>query len=358
MDSKFGNALSRAQELFHRIETQGAAYVATLVDAQKSEELFLDYKKISTKVSDRALSNHDRDNFKKALSGFANSEGGVILWGLDTEKVDGVESLKSPEGYPDVTRFVSLLEDAVSGCTVPPVPGVRSIAVPLGEGSTKGFVATLIPVSLIAPHQTSDDSRAYYMRAGSSFKHVPHGVLAGMFGRRPSPEVSIHQLVTEAYSAFVHGHRKILIALRLELSNASSVVARNAYVSWQARELGSRKSELIAQFVTVGSKWDFTKADARTGSVLAEEGNRLAPYSRTPVVNLRFVIMGEIEEGLDVDIYFGCESAPPRLQNIFISGVELQKCIYELGENSGVDSGTLQVNKKIGSRILGISSAG
>ena len=145
MDFEFANMPSRAHELFHRLEIQGAAYVEALVEAQKSEELFLDYKKISTPVDAKSLNDSDRANLRKALSGFSNSEGGVILWGLETTKSSGVELPKLPEGRENPARFASLVEDAVSGCTVPPVPGVRSMVIPLGDDAAKGLVATLIP---------------------------------------------------------------------------------------------------------------------------------------------------------------------------------------------------------------------
>ena len=55
--------------------------------------------------------------------------------------------------------------------------------------SQEGFVITHIPVGLHVPYQTLYPKQEYYIRAGSGFQPTPHGVLAGMFGRTPQPNV-------------------------------------------------------------------------------------------------------------------------------------------------------------------------
>ena len=355
MDFDFGNVPSRAHELFHKLETQGVTYVEGLVEAQKSEELFLDYKRISTSSDAKSLNDTDRANLRKALSGFSNSEGGVILWGLETAKNNGVEVPRRPEGSDNPARFASLIEDAVSGCTVPPVPGVRSIVIPTNSDATKGLVATLIPSSLIAPHQTTDDGRAYFMRAGSSFQRVPHGVLAGMFGRRPSPRVEIHQRVTGCYVKKTLQQNQPTVEVALELENLSSVVARNAYISWKATELCSANSRLLPRLVPE-AKWDLTKSDYRNGSVLAEESYRLSPYSRTPILTLELQISESINESLDIEIYFGCESSPPKSLRFFCSKDTILSAIDDLKAKVAGEHKFLGTDISIGSRIFNLTS--
>jgi len=92
----------------------------------------------------------------------------------------------------DAKKFESWLNGAISGCTIPPHNEVvnKSIARP---NSTQGFVVTHIPKSNNAPHQVVEKLQ-YYIRAGSAFTPVPHGVLAGMFGRRPQPFMRVSML--------------------------------------------------------------------------------------------------------------------------------------------------------------------
>ena len=175
--------MSRAQDLFDRLRIGGRTEIEALVDTRASEELFLDFKRSADSGSGRKLHTSDRTNYGKALSGFANSEGGVIVWGVDCRPgSDGADVAQEYHPLEDAPGFASRLEAATSGCTVPACPGVEHIPVPIGEG-TKGFVVSHIPQSYLAPHQCVGPVN-YFMRAGSSFLPVPHGVLQGLFGRR------------------------------------------------------------------------------------------------------------------------------------------------------------------------------
>lgn len=60
----------------------------------QSETLHLDF---TTKHDSEtgALDLDDRKGLSIALSGFANAEGGVLVWGVDCRKVDGVDVAQS-----------------------------------------------------------------------------------------------------------------------------------------------------------------------------------------------------------------------------------------------------------------------
>jgi len=175
--------MGRAEELFDRISKQGVEAIDALISDRQSEELFLDFKRSADDGAGTKLHLNDRQNLAKAISGFGNSEGGIILWGIDCRNkpsIGDVAQAQVPIHNPK--QFKSWLEGAISGCTVPAHKGVRHQEIELA--SEKGFVITQVPMSFLAPHQCLHDLR-YYMRAGSDFSPVPHAVLAGMFGRRP-----------------------------------------------------------------------------------------------------------------------------------------------------------------------------
>jgi predicted HTH transcriptional regulator len=66
-----------------RIATAGEGAIDQLIADRQSEELFLDFKRSSDNGAGARLSDADRGNLAKAISGFGNSEGGVIIWGVD-----------------------------------------------------------------------------------------------------------------------------------------------------------------------------------------------------------------------------------------------------------------------------------
>jgi len=83
---------------------------------QISEELFVDYKRVTNEGANPKLEQSDRENFARAISGFGNAEGGIIVWGVDCrndrERGD-VPTTKHP--IQKVKRFLSYLEGATTG---------------------------------------------------------------------------------------------------------------------------------------------------------------------------------------------------------------------------------------------------
>jgi hypothetical protein len=181
-------AMGRAEELFSRITERGAAEVHAMIRAKVVEELFLDYKQSSTPLPSGKLSDDDRKNLSKAIAGFGNSEGGVVVWGVDCRQTPNGDIPTKPVPIKDPLALKTLFDGAIGGLTLPAHTAVESVAVPDNPGK-EGFVVTHVPVGLHVPYQTLYPKQEYYIRAGSGFLPTPHGVLAGMFGRTPQPNV-------------------------------------------------------------------------------------------------------------------------------------------------------------------------
>lgn len=144
--------MGRAEDLFERISCNGEAVIDQFITDRQSEELFLDFKRSSDNGAGGCLSDGDRNNLAKAISGFANSEGGVTVWGVDCRSNQNLGDVAAAKvGVQNPRRFKSWLESAVSGLTLPPHPGVRHLAID-STADQPGFVATHIPKSHMAPH--------------------------------------------------------------------------------------------------------------------------------------------------------------------------------------------------------------
>jgi hypothetical protein len=192
--------MSRASDLFSAIEEKGISFIDDLIQNKISEEFFLDYKCVTTPDGAKRIEEEDKKKLGKAISGFGNSDGGVIIWGVDCRTTKDKGDL--PTGYqadavPALKEFSpkwwkSLLESFVSGATMPAHQGVRHIAL-FRPGKNDGIVATYIPPGLNAPYRSLVDGRDnYYIRAGSDFIPAPHAVLAGLFGRAPQPIIKLN----------------------------------------------------------------------------------------------------------------------------------------------------------------------
>jgi hypothetical protein len=145
--------MGRPKDLFEKFSVEGEQAIDEFIQDRKSEELFLDFKVSANSGGGTKLHADDRANLAKAISGFGNSDGGVIVWGVSCKydpKLGDIPTAKVPIAEP--SRFVSRLESTVSGCTLPPHGLVRHRPIASAKPD-EGFILTYVPKSSLAPHQ-------------------------------------------------------------------------------------------------------------------------------------------------------------------------------------------------------------
>jgi hypothetical protein len=132
-----------------------------------------------------------KKTFAVALSGFANAEGGIILWGVTAKKNDAnVDCITAFPGVENAEVFVSRLNELTSEATAPGVSGVKHRAI-LGSSGEPAFAATLVPYSDAGPHMALLGENRYYQRIGQSMLPMEHFQIADMFGRRPQASLKL-----------------------------------------------------------------------------------------------------------------------------------------------------------------------
>ena len=144
--------MSRATELFNRLRDRGCSALDELLDDREPESLFLDFKRSPDDGSGRLLASEDNKNLSKAISGFANSSGGVVVWGVDCHR-DSVTGSEVAQKHPllDASGFGTKLQGAISRTTMPPHPGVQVFFFDEPGRTPVGYVAVLVPQSIIGP---------------------------------------------------------------------------------------------------------------------------------------------------------------------------------------------------------------
>ena len=179
--------MSRAEDIFQKLVYFGEDAIDEYIVNMQTEELFLDFKQaISIGKNGTTLHKDDRKNLAKCISGFGNSEGGVVIWGVECSRdMEIGDVAKAKVKVKNVHRFLSWLENAISGCTIPSHNKVRNHIISADENGD-GFIATYIPKSEIAPLMSTVGNNIY-IRSGSNNVPAPYSVIAGMFGRRPQP---------------------------------------------------------------------------------------------------------------------------------------------------------------------------
>jgi hypothetical protein len=151
------------------------------------ERQHVDFKEKDRNASE--LTDNDKKNLSKAVSGFANSSGGVLIWGIEDETL-------SPKPITDVQGFVSSMLELAARVTDPVVQGIDGDWIPSDEGTGQnGFGLLYVPESSLPPHRVILNHKAiknyYYIRSGESFLIASHTQLEDMFGRRPRPVLSL-----------------------------------------------------------------------------------------------------------------------------------------------------------------------
>jgi hypothetical protein len=169
--------------LFESLET--AAAVADLVG--RHEDLYLEVKRCAVPFRDS-----DKDHLAKALSGFANSDGGVLIYGLVAQGGDTAtpDVITKPSPLNDLALAQSGVLSLVGQLVEPPVPGVAVQSRPLSRGPSQGFLLLHVPRSDGMLHRSRRD-REYYRRHGHSFLRMEHYEIEEFYGRRKSPLLKI-----------------------------------------------------------------------------------------------------------------------------------------------------------------------
>lgn len=123
------------------------------------ENIHLDYK------SSKALHNQRaRDDLAKDVSAFANSDGGLLIYGV--EERDHLP-LRIDQGVEDATVSREWIESAVTTGINPRVEDVRILSLPVLSG--RSLYVIEVQKSFRGPHQASD--KRYYKR--HNFKSQP-----------------------------------------------------------------------------------------------------------------------------------------------------------------------------------------
>jgi hypothetical protein len=167
-------------------ETFDETTLDRLIQECQEENLHLEFKTVN---DPRLKTREIRKTLARVLSAFANSDGGLIVWGLATRSDTGADYASSKQPIEDLLVFYPRLVSLCGDALTPVLNGVDHAKIEIAGG--RGYAATFVPPTDLGPHMARLGEDRYYKRSGDQTYRMEHFDLADMFGRRPQPKLRL-----------------------------------------------------------------------------------------------------------------------------------------------------------------------
>jgi hypothetical protein len=260
------------------------------------------------------------------MSGFANSDGGLIVWGVESRKdpTTGIDAASALKPMHNARAILSKLQFYTGTATNPTVDGVmhRFIQGDSTESLT-GFVVTLVPASDRGPHMAKLGEDRYYKRSGDSFYKMEHFDIADMFGRRAQPELALKLSRRIGSRSSSMGRKKASIVIIACIENRGRGLAKYPMLALQVRkplemaEYGLDGNGNTGLPVRVRNPWDQGWRRFAGGA-----NDAVHPGTILEVTQIKIEI-GESTTTLDdqiIEYEVGCEGVPLHRGSVTLTG--------------------------------------
>jgi hypothetical protein len=173
------------KEYFESIELKE---IKAFVEEQIAEDLFIEFK--TANFPNEIV--FDKKNFSKGLSGFSNSSGGILIWGISAkQKKDGPDVANELKPINNLIDFETYLKKNEGNAIIPLIDGIEYRRIFENENSDSGYLLVYIPQSERAPHMALFSEKRYYKRSGDSFYICEHYDIMDMLNRKVTPKLIV-----------------------------------------------------------------------------------------------------------------------------------------------------------------------
>lgn len=189
-----------------------------LLDKQE-ENVSLEFKTVNHPDYNDDNREFDKRNISETLSGFANSNGGIIIWGIKAKTNSlGQDVAKDKKPVTQLTKFINLLNRLEGQAITPPIIGIEHKKIEITEDI--GYIKTFVPQSENAPHMANFSGKHYYKRSGDSFYQCEHYDIVDMFSRKKSPQLKVAvKVINKQIQHQTHSRWNILVSIINEGNN-------------------------------------------------------------------------------------------------------------------------------------------
>ena len=240
---------SQARQFFDDIvaSPDPVGAVRRLIDSDPptAETDWLDFK-TEHPTDPKQRDKKNRELWSEHLGGFANNQGGVLVWGVDArKKVVGGREIDAACGEVPVADPAGLAAKLVEWqrqATDPPLANVEVRALPLADTPDRGFVVCYVPEGAFKPYRSEQTpEKQYYLRAGANTVVMSRSVLGSLFHPRSRAAFQFRATLTwepPATGQFMSGGDPGKLACEVGVFNRGTATARDLFVLVSAAGLG------------------------------------------------------------------------------------------------------------------------
>lgn len=175
------------KEYFDKIDF---SEIQSLVDNKQEENIFIEFKTVNHPNYNDKNKNFDKEHLSKCLSGFANSSGGILIWGIKADKdSNGIDCANELKPIQQLTKLLNMFNSLEGQAVTPTISGVEYKKIDTGNDT--GYIVTYVPESESRPHMANFADKHYYKRNGDSFYKGEHYDIVDMFARRKQPKLRL-----------------------------------------------------------------------------------------------------------------------------------------------------------------------
>ncbi len=242
-----------ARDFFEQTKANGWPAVERWVADAVPESVTLDFKSAKIAADPDGLAS----SIAKAVSAFANVDGGVLVFGVECRSVaKGPDVVQSIEPVKGLAKFLDTVKQLAREGVEPTVAGLDVAAINHPTEGDFGVLLLFVPRSMGAPHRAERGEKGvkniYFMRTADSTKVMPHRLLAAVFAAPPEPQLALELYWTSspgtAFKLFVAARVRNLgpgtaRSLRLKLTGCDADGAHNLgnWKSWSPWNINSRR---------------------------------------------------------------------------------------------------------------------
>ena len=178
----------------------------------------------------------NKEVWSQALGGFANNQGGVLIWGIDARKTKRgaveIDAACGEKPMDDPVALKSRLTELQRGATDPPLANVEIRAYELPEDASKGFVVCFIPEGPFKPYRSEQADQQWWLRAGDNFVVMSRAILSALFYPRSQAVFRVRARLTwELQGGSQTAGRTIAsMTCGVELVNDGTATAKDVFV--------------------------------------------------------------------------------------------------------------------------------